>query len=354
MRKHNLRRQTDKALIRLTERADGHKDDSTVGLFEFCLAPFQAKGGVWLRRQALEAGFSDDEIRAHLRAGVWRRIRRGAYADAVVWDSLDAAGRHVLRCRAVVASLDPPVVLSHWSAAVALGLPVWAVDLNLVHVTRPGPHSRARREAGVVHHVAHLDADEVVIADGLRVTRADRTVVDVARAAGFEPGVVTADAALHRRLTTPDALLARAIALQDWPGGRVCGRVVAFADGTSESVGESRTRVLFRTHGLPTPELQVEIRDGGALVARVDFLLDDCLVGEFDGRVKYRLDGLVGGQLEDVLWMEKRRQDRIVGLGYEVERAVWGDLDRPAATARRFWAALERARARRGRGGLTA
>lgn len=300
-------------------------------------APFARGHGVALRRDLLSAGYTDEELQRLLRTGHLVRVRRGAYAERDLWQSLDEPARHLLRARAVLASLKPPATLSHVTAAVALDLPVWGVPLDIVHVTRPG-RSQSRHEADVVHHNGHLPADQVIEVAGMQVTTPGRTVVDLARMAGFESGVVTADAALHRDLVTADGLLEQANALADWPGSRVVGRVVSFADGLAESVGESRTRVLMHRGGLRAPALQVEIWDGARLVARVDMLDEESMtVIEFDGRVKYRLpDSSDPTDLERVLWAEKRREDAIRALGYRIARVVWADLERPDATVARL------------------
>jgi hypothetical protein len=291
--------------------------------------------GVALMHEFIAAGISPDEIRALLRTGRLRRLRRGAYTDSSLWHSLDAVGRHLLMCRAVVSSLKPPAALSHASAALALGLPVWGVDLRVVHVTRPG-HGQGRREAGVVHHVGSLPDAQLTTVDELPTTNVARTVLDLARVAGFESGVVTADAALHGKLTTPQALIELHTEMLDWPGARVVGRVLAFADGLAESPGESRTRVLFRVHGLPAPRLQVPIRANGRLY-RVDLLVDEArAVFEFDGRLKYRMgESSDPRTLEHIVWAEKQREDDIRAEGYGFGRITWDDLAHGAATAAR-------------------
>jgi hypothetical protein len=134
----------------------------------------------------------------------------------------------------------------------------------------------------------------------------------------------------------------------DWPGSRSAGRVTVFADGLAESVGESRGRVKIAAAGLPAPELQVEMCDDfGLVVARVDFLFRAMrTIGEFDGRIKYRLAG-AGSDLEEVLWREKRREDALRALGYEVVRFTWADLEgAPQQLRRRFLAAFARATGR--------
>jgi hypothetical protein len=37
-----------------------------------------------------------------------------------------------------------------------------------------------------------------------------------------------------------------------------------------------------------------------------------------------------------VVWLEKRREDRIRRLGHPVERVVWADLDRPGPLGARI------------------
>jgi hypothetical protein len=74
-----------------------------------------------------------------------------------------------------------------------------------------------------------------------------------------------------------------------WPGSPGARRVIAFADGRSESVGESRSRIAIVAAGLPDPVLQWEVRRSSDIdfVGRVDFGRPElCTVGEFDGLAK--------------------------------------------------------------------
>jgi hypothetical protein len=91
-------------------------------------------------------------------------------------------------------------VLSHVSAAVWHGLPVWAIPLTKMHVTRE--RGRAGGRLGHLVHVqcASIHDDEIVVVDGVRVTTPARTVVDIARTRLFEQAVALADAALGRAL----------------------------------------------------------------------------------------------------------------------------------------------------------
>lgn len=307
------------------------------------LAKFAAEhGGVFTRAHALDCGYSDDDIHELTRSDEWSRLRRGAFCAT---RDLPARpeDRHLLQAHAVMLSLGPRVALSHVSAAIALGLPVWGVDLSRVHITRLDAGA-GRGEGDVVHHVGVLGRQEVVCVDGLQSVNPTRAVLETACSTHFESGVVTADGALHLGMTTPEELVAALELVRNWPGARTASKVVPFADGRAETPAESRTRVVFDVEGLPTPELQVRIHDGsGQLVAEVDFLFrEQRVIAEFDGRLKYAGDAAASA---DTVYREKRREDRLRALGFVVVRISWTDLQYPSYTANRVRQAFRTAAA---------
>ncbi|WP_431840404.1 hypothetical protein [Gordonia hongkongensis] len=90
---------------------------------------------------------------------------------------------------------------------------------------------------------------------------------------------------------------------------------------------------------LPTPRQQVKIFDDhGVFIARVDFLLANRVIGEFDGMIKYS-----GGLGDEPAWQtvveEKAREDRLRAQGYTVVRWTWPDL----ADKARFYAQIQKA-----------
>src|SRR5687767_11461134 len=86
-----------------------------------------------LRRDAVRSGWSDGELARLVRAGELERLRRGAYVNGVLPEN--AAALHRLLIRATVGGLRRSAVVSHQSAAVLHGLPLWDVALDRVHVT---------------------------------------------------------------------------------------------------------------------------------------------------------------------------------------------------------------------------
>jgi hypothetical protein len=291
------------------------------------------------RGDALADGFSDHELGRLTGAGEWRRLRRGAYWLGDAPD--DRIAQHRLLVHATVRGLKRPAVVSHQSAAVLLGLPLWRVSLQTVHVTR---RPRASSDVGRLLrcHVARLRDDDVVEVDGVEVTSPTRTALDLARSLPFESAVVAVDGALHERLVDPHLLRERLIDIVGTPGSRSAARVVGFADRRSESVGESRSRVLFQRLGLHPSTLQLPIRTAdGTRLGRVDFgWEEERVVGEFDGRIKYGRLLRPGQDPGDAVFEEKRREDAIRSEGWGMVRWTWADIEVPLQLQRRLQKAL--------------
>jgi very-short-patch-repair endonuclease len=160
---------------------------------------------------------------------------------------------------------------------------------------------------------------------------------------GIVPAVVSADAALHERLLGVAELAAAVSRVRGVPGSLAAGHMLRHADARSESVGETRLRLGLLVLDIPVVP-QFEIRHGGELVARADFLVRGTrVVIEFDGLVKYRGDGG-----SDAVVAEKLREDRIRSLGYEVVRVTWRELDRMDWVAARVRSAVSREYGRSG------
>ena len=300
-----------------------------------------------LRRDALTTGRSDGELARLVRAGELSRLRRGAYVDSVLPPT--GAHRHRLLIRATMAGLRRPAVVSHQSAAVLHGLPLWGAPLDRVHVTRR-PRAWNDTSAVLRCHVARVRDDEVTGVDGFEVTGPVRTALDLARSLPHEAAVVTLDAALHIGALTQGALRERLFDIAGTPGSRSAARAVSAADGRSESVGESRSRVMLHRWKLAPSALQFEVRSGdGDLLGRSDFAWEsDRLLGEFDGRTKYGRLLRPGQDPGDVVFAEKRREDAMRDENWGMVRWVWADLQRPDRLAARVRRARERASTRSG------
>ena len=280
-----------------------------------------AQHGVLLTPQLRAAGLSAKALVHLVSRGVLRHPARGAYIVATMERTDPVEGHRQLVAAALL--LYPDAVLTGVSAVLAHGLPVWGTRLDRPALRRP-----VRRSGGAAPFWVRSASGAVCTTDwGPSCPVADALVM-LAIDGGIEPAVVSADAAL-RAGTVDDATLEEAVArVADRPGGSRAVAALNLVDGRRESVGESRCGVALSVAGLSvTP--QVEIRDPrGRLVARADWIVDGTrVVVEFDGRLKY-----AAGDPE-VLWAEKRREDRLRALGYVVVRITWSDLERPGAVA---------------------
>jgi hypothetical protein len=243
-------------------------------------------------------------------------------------------------------SLGSNVALSHQSSLLETpGCSVWNVDLSRVHVTRLDGGA-GRVEGDVVHHEGSCHADDLVERDGRLATTVGRAVIESASIMSVESGLVAADSALHSGAVDEAELTHRLSLMKEWPNTRKVELVVRMADGRAESVGESRSRYLFWSQGLPRPDLQFRVYDhNGNLIGITDFAWPEYrLLGEFDGKVKYGRLLKPGQEPGDVVFGEKQREDELREVtGFAMIRPIWADLYRPVETAARARRLMRRA-----------
>ena len=290
------------------------------------LAVAVGQDGLFTTAQARSAGVGEVALAAMKEAGRVTSVARSVYAlpDAVPTDPL---ARHLMRttaARLVYPDASPCGV----SLLAERSVDVWGADLARVDLVRPvraevltslcrirPPHPQVRPHGCVA---GAEPADAVAAA-----------IVQTALDHGPMAGTVSADDAMHDQLTTREAIRLVAGSVSRWPGAGRVRTMLAMMDARSESVGESRLRVMLTVAGLRLiPQFPIR-DDDGRVFAYVDMLVDGtnlCL--EFDGRVKY-------GDAKD-LWREKKREDRIRRRDYRMERVIWADLEKPKVTLARI------------------
>lgn len=301
-------------------------------------AALDERQGFIARSDVLAAGFDDRFIRHQLHHRVWTRIRNGAYTPLGVWEGLGPVERHERRARAVVHSHGDAVALSHVSAMILRGSgDIWGIDLSRVHVTRRDGRSGSI-ERDVVHHELALAGDEVEVVDGIAVMPEPLSIAQTICGTTVESALVAADSSLRLGRLSPEQFGDLRVRMRQHPGSRTFDLVVRLADGRAQSVGESRSRYLFWSQGLPRPELQYPVFDELGLVGYTDMALPEHrLLFEFDGRVKYGRMLEPGQDPGDVVFAEKLREDRMRrATGFAFERCTWADLSNPRTTARRL------------------
>jgi hypothetical protein len=293
--------------------------------------------GLLLRRTAVALGFDDNWLARMVRLGILVRIRHGAYADADVWKRLRPAGRHLLCCRAVMLQYDDRVALSHASAHLLRGGPDWGLDLTNVNVTNLFGRGD-RIQSGITHHRGITRVTDVSRLNDHWVTAPARTAVETAALLDLAPAVCVLDWTVHHGLASREELeFYAAVWLREWPGSINLPAAVARIDGRSESVGETRSRLVLEDLGFE-PEPQWEVRlPSGRIAGRVDLLLrTQGVMVEFDGQVKYGRLLKPGQRLDEVIKAEREREVLLEELtGLRMLRLVWGDLDRPTTIGAR-------------------
>ncbi|MBT9254913.1 type IV toxin-antitoxin system AbiEi family antitoxin domain-containing protein [Phycicoccus sp. MAQZ13P-2] len=303
------------------------------------LALATAQHGVVSSPDATRLDVDPNALAALVDAGTLVRVRRGAYVLGTVWAPATPERRLDLRTRAVLhARGRPHEAATHQSALAVHGLPLHDVPLDVVDVC--GTVTRVRRASGLrIHPTADLPVETV---DGCRTVPVDVALAQLALRGGRDAVVVATDRALHDG--SCDLVRVTSLVEQLAESPRRATRALRWmylADPLSESVGETRTRLMLIDLGHDVRS-QVRIADGrGAVLARVDLLVEGCVVVEFDGLVKYE-----GAEGRAALAAEKVREDRLRALGYEVVRLTWADLASPQRVAALVRAALDRAAAR--------
>ena len=220
-----------------------------------------ADTGVALRREMIRFGVTDREIAASLRHGVLRRVDRAPHTTPDQWD-----GRHRGRPAqaevhvgdAVAGRPGGPVPSS---SLVMQDVPVWAANLDVVHVTRLDGGVGGPTPACTTTRVSLSCPCSCRRQPGL-ATPAARAVIEHGTVHTVESTLVSADGALNLGLCTDTDLAAEQhLLMERWPGTQHLQVVVRLADGDAQSPGETRSRYLCWRHGLPAPVLQFEVYD---------------------------------------------------------------------------------------------
>ncbi len=145
-------------------------------------------------------------------------------------------------------------------------------------------------------------------------------------------------------------LAARAAALDREPHGPTIKAVAQFADGRAQTPIESLGRILLHDMGITdiVPQYVITFHDGswaeGDLYSPGLNHLFEC-----DGRLKYRAQVNLRGEpltADDVVWLEKKREDKVRGLGTGCSRIYWVDVlaENFQRSSTRLWREVEQQR----------
>jgi len=239
------------------------------------LAPMDWPSGIFRREQALQQ-YGRARVEYWLQSGAWTRRFSGVYASADM-----PADDPRLDIRLAVESVGDLVVVRE-SAAVLHGFGI--LGSETVHLAG-GPAKTARSRRGLQTHGYKLAPNEIARVDGMRVTTAERTVIDLARSSNRLDALAVIDAALRIEACTVETLAAQADSQRSSRGIVQARQIIKWGDGDAESPMESRARLRILDSDLPTPVLQWWVCDGlGRQIYRLDLGWPERKVGlEYDG-----------------------------------------------------------------------
>ena len=258
------------------------------------------------------------------------RVRQGMYVRAEYLRGLTRAQKdfHLIKtCQ----SMHPDWVFCHASAGRVYGMPVGYDEDNAVHIATTKA-TRSPSSAGVKRHVVEGDAQDIM--QGIRVTSFERTLFDCMRTASFKRSIALADWVLRMTDASRGYYINAFLLMgRNLDGTWRAIRAMRYADARSESPGESMARAAMIELGFCLPDLQVELPQplDPSKLYRTDFAwqLPDgtCVLGEFDGMVKYRQHqtGSSGVSMRAIS-DERKREASLSLYGMPIVRLTYADI----------------------------
>jgi very-short-patch-repair endonuclease len=177
--------------------------------------------------------------------------------------------------------------------------------------------SHTSRLADIAVRRSDVGASETVTRRGHPTTSRVRTLADLGRYLPLVEAVAALDMALHKRLLKSDDLRSWVCAHPRYPGVARLRRAIELAEAATESVMETRLRLLLVLARLPRPHAQITLYDEfGDFLGRPDFYYPHHrLAIEYDGST--HRENLTG---------DNRRQNRLVDAGYRLMRFTAADV----------------------------
>lgn len=268
----------------------------------------------------LELLRSSEMVSSTVLLRAWRRgevvrVIPGVFAETSRWSQIPPWDRYLARAYAV-ALTHPASVFCGITAAALRGV-FLGRQQDPILILDP---ARTSRICGPVRVLTSADARTIDEIDGILLTSAGDTIVDVARTVAPAAGLAYADALLRRSHDLAPAQLPAINESRLSSRGRRRARwALARATGVPESPLESLSLAAIEGAGYELPELQMTFVTDG-IADRADFFWRSRnLVGEADGDVKYT--GEFGDPAEAIL-NEKRREARL--QRHVAGRIRWG------------------------------
>ena len=215
----------------------------------------EAQQGCFTREQAREAGFSDQLLQSHLKAGTIERLHRGIYRLT----RFPASGRDQEDLVVVWLWSLSAGVFSHETALRLHGLSDALPSRIHLTLTRDWEHRRLKPPPGVALYFGDFSTADCTFVGSVPVTTPARSINDVAAAHG-DDGVIEAAVrqAIQRGLATPASVLPAVEYLAQSTGGAWRVRPEAVADLNGRWLMEVVSGICRKP---PPPDWRVEAED---------------------------------------------------------------------------------------------
>lgn len=258
--------------------------------------------GVITLAQAKRCGLNQDAVDRRVASGRWRRCARGVYfAD-------DRPFTDAARVRVGVWQYGPQATGSGLTAAWVHGLT--RCPPAVVEVTVPR-NSRMRRRSGTRLRRRDLEDTDVVERNCLRVTALALTVVEAA--VRHRDGAKLMDAALQRRVELPELWRAH-LRNAGRHGAPAAGMLLQAAEDGARSEAERLLVKLLRRNRIAG--WRTNYPAGG-------YQIDVAFPNQ---QVAIEVDGLAFHSDTDAFHNDRKRQNALALLGWQILRFTWLDL----------------------------
>jgi hypothetical protein len=254
---------------------------------------------------AADWGVSRQTLRTLVAGGFVRRMLQGVYVATQAVDDMD------LRAQALGLVVPEAAVVTDRTAAWLHGVDLLPRSsgfvpppINVFHTT----DTRMNRP-GVAAGRRGLLGTDITVVQGIRVTTAVRTALDLGRMLWRYDALAAIDGFL--RIGVPhDILMAEISRFRGYRGVRQLRVLAPLGDGRAESPGESALRLNWYDAGLPRPDLQTWVYDDhGVGIYRLDITLPEFLfAAEFDGEENHTSDEDREYDADRRSWCERERQ----------------------------------------------
>lgn len=270
------------------------------------------QGGAFTREQALS--FHHERVlRRWYRDQVIDRIGAGVYA--VVPVSTKVADR--LRQAELITGENLIVCGSTAAAYFGFG----QLNNDELHVTTESGRSLHGSKWLITHQC--IPRSRPIVVDGVQMTSAGHTAIDIACAAPKNDTLAVLDQARRAGVSMSQLTIAAQLA-EGRRGILNCRRLLSVSTPLSESWMESRSRQRIVDGGLPAPEPQIEVMtDSGP--RRIDMGYRERKVGvEYDGEDFHSGDGS--------LCRDRRRHNSLIAAGWTILYLTASDVYSPRPT----------------------